>query len=158
LSVTLGCDRSCMTEMDWFIKREADADDALDETASVRRFLSTLYDSVLEVSDESGALSSKSRMLMTLLTYCYARGLYSASAIASATRENPVARYVCAGDYPTAEEIREFRRNRKILVVKALAKVLERFCALRPCQLSAIQESERRVAKAIQWDSFELDL
>ena len=147
-----------MTEMDWFIKGEAEPDDALDKRFTTQNFLGAVYNAVLEASDESHVMSPKSRMMLTLLTYAYARGLYSAAMIESATHLDSVVRYICARDYPSAAEIRDFRRNRKDLVIKALAKALEAVCWHGLREVRAIQESERRVAKAIQWDSFELDL
>jgi hypothetical protein len=144
-----------MTEMHWFIKGEADSDDTLD--SSSENSLSAVFEAVLAL-DETGSLSPKNRMLLTLLTYCYARGLYSAEAIECATHHHPTVRYICARDYPGAAEIREFRRNRKDLVIKALTNAFETLCWQGLCEVSARQESERRVAKAIQWDSFELDL
>jgi len=146
-----------MAEMYWFIKG-AESDDALDERYTAQAFLNVVYDAVLELDEQTRALPANSRMLLTLLTYCYARGVYSAEAIAAAAQEDAVVRYICAHDYPTAGEIRDFRRNRKDLVVQALAKALEMDSFFRPRLFSAQQESERRVAKAIQWDSFELDL
>ena len=146
-----------MAEMYWSIKL-AESDDALDERFTSQAFLNAVYDAVLELDDQTRALPAKSRMLLTLLTYCYARGVYSAEAIESAAQQDTVVCYICARDYPTAAEIRDFRRNRKDLVIKALAKALEKDSFFRPRFFSAQRESERRVAKAIQWDSFELDL
>ena len=146
-----------MAEMYWFIKGQ-ESDDALDERFTSQAFLNAVYDAVLELDDQTRSLPAKSRMLLTLVTYCYARGLYSAEEIESAAHVDPVVSYICARDYPTAIEIRDFRRNRKDLVVQALAKALEKDSFFRPRFFSARQESERRVAKAIQWDSFELDL
>jgi hypothetical protein len=146
-----------MAEMYWFIKKAA-SDDALDERFTSQAFLNAVYDAVLELHDQTRALPANSRMLLTLLTYCYARGVYSAEAIEAAAQEDSVVRYICARDFPTAAEIRDFRRSRKDLVVQALAKALENDSFFRPRFFSARQESERRVAKAIQWDSFEMDL
>src|SRR5687767_7622607 len=147
-----------MTEMHWFINGEASSDEARNEKFSSHHFLGTVYEAVLEVSEEAMVQSAKSRMLVTLLTYCYARGIYSASMIESATHQDPVVRYICARYYPSAAEIRDFRRYKKDMVIKVLANALEKFSSPRGRQFTALAESERRVANAIQWDSFELDL
>ena len=64
------------------------------------------------------------RMILTLLTYCYAVGIYSSHAIEERAELDDTIRYLCARQRPRADLVRRFRhRNREII-----AQCLERVC------------------------------
>ncbi len=48
-------------------------------------------------------------MLLTLLTYCYAAGIYGSEDIEWDCRNDAAARYLCANTFPDQEAIRSFR-------------------------------------------------
>jgi hypothetical protein len=52
-----------------------------------------------------------SRMLLALLTYSYAAGLYASEDIHWACRRDPGAKYLCANTWPDERSLRRFRRN-----------------------------------------------
>src|SRR5882724_12110547 len=49
-------------------------------------------------------------MMLTLLAYCYASGVFGSADIQLATEHDQMIRYLCAGDYPHLCSIRSFRR------------------------------------------------
>jgi transposase len=66
------------------------------------------------------------RTLMTVLTYCYAVGLYNPEDIQDAIQEDQALAYLAARTYPEAVELRRFRREHRSTIREALIRVLER--------------------------------
>ena len=64
-------------------------------------------------------------MLLTLLTYCYARGLYDSRDIVAAAVYDPIVRYVCKGTRLNWEMLRGFRRKHRSLLLHCLGWVLK---------------------------------
>jgi hypothetical protein len=62
-------------------------------------------------------------MLVTLLTYCYATGLYDSRDVIAAIRTDPTIRYISAGARPDWQTLRRFRRNNRNLLRAALVYV-----------------------------------
>lgn len=50
------------------------------------------------------------KMMLTLLTYCYAAEIYGSEDIEWACRHDAAVRYVCGNDAPDQESLRRFRR------------------------------------------------
>jgi len=63
-------------------------------------------------------------MMLTLLTYCYAAGIYASEDIELAPAHSPQIRYICAGRYPEADTLRQFRRANRAQIERCLARVL----------------------------------
>ena len=138
-----------------------------------RDFLGLVYDAVHSVEwprAEAPAASLQDpvapAMLRTLLTYCYATGVYCSHEIESATLADPSIRYICAHQRPTWPIIRRFRRQNLPWLRQALLTVCEKVakkrCAgLNPQEQPSLarftMEVERRLRKAIQADSIALD-
>src|ERR1041385_2788330 len=59
---------------------------------------------------ESPAPGFEPAMMMTLLTYCYATGVFGAVDIELATQHDRMIHYLCARAYPDCCVIRSFRR------------------------------------------------
>ena len=70
------------------------------------------------------------QMMLTLLAHCYASGLYGSRDIEWATETDPIARYICAHQFPDWLAIRRFRRQNRRLLANSLTRVLERACVL----------------------------
>ena len=64
-------------------------------------------------------------MMLTLLAYCYAASIYGSEAIELAPDHSAQVRYICAGQYPTADTIRQFRRANRAQVGRCLGRVLD---------------------------------
>jgi hypothetical protein len=69
-------------------------------------------------------LGPRPQILLTLLTYGYARGVFSSEAIMRTSMRDPVLGYLCAGATPTREQVRQFRRRHRPLIAQCLGKVL----------------------------------
>lgn len=100
-------------------------------------------------------------ILATVMTFCYARGVFSSAEIAALASEDPDVRYLCARQLPTFEEIRHFRRQNVALIRETLARVLSAVWQVsnqNPISfLSFIAEADHRLASAIEADSAAMD-
>ena len=65
-------------------------------------------------------------LLMSLLVYFYARGVYSSSDIEASLPEDETARDFCAGSYPDWRTLRRFRRLHRDALKSCLRYVLDR--------------------------------
>ena len=63
-------------------------------------------------------------MMLTLLTYCYAAGIYASEDVEAACDHNAQVRYICARQYPSGATIRHFRRANRPLVERCLTRTL----------------------------------
>lgn len=122
-------------------------------------------------------------MLITLLTYCYATGVYGSMDIELNIRRDQMTRYLCAKTYPDVDVLRSFRRDWRLKIRQCLASVLRRVWELRFCGDDAEpvgglsyagsslsrwtgmrptpnfpDEAEERMARAIRADSMALDV
>ena len=122
-------------------------------------------------------------MMITLLTYCYATGVYGSMDIELNIRRDQMTRYLCAKTYPEIDEIRSFRRDCRLIIKQCLVSVLRRVWELRFCGDDAepiggvsyagaslgrwaemrpapdfSNEAEERIAWAIRADSMALDV
>src|SRR4051794_25455707 len=50
-------------------------------------------------------------VLRTLLPFCYCTAVFSSAEIETIAQTDPNVRYLCANDFPTWEQIRQFRRR-----------------------------------------------
>jgi hypothetical protein len=127
-----------------------------------------------------------SHPLLPLLTHCYAAGLYGSEDIAEAVRWNPQLRSICANQLPEARDLRRFRRTHRERITHCLAQILAQSTTtttpahrghnrssylavslgrwasrglpiVSPLDAVCAVEAERRVHRAIQKDSADLD-
>lgn len=61
------------------------------------------------------------QVMLTLLAYCYAAGIYGSEEIADAARVDATVRYICLHNQPRSERIRRFRKAHRQLVELSLA-------------------------------------
>jgi transposase len=64
-------------------------------------------------------------LLLSLLIYCYANGLFSSRQIERATHENLPIRFLCANTHPDHDTLCTFRRENHALFKSAFVQVLE---------------------------------
>lgn len=76
----------------------------------------------------SGDDALSAPMMLTLLTYSYAIGIFGSRDIEAALYKDQTLRYICAHQYPTWHDIRRFRRMHRELVQKILGTVLTHLC------------------------------
>lgn len=65
------------------------------------------------------------QMMLGLLIYCYASGVFSSRAIEAMTYDSVAVRYLCADTHPDHDTICTFRRENRALLSSAFAQVLE---------------------------------
>ena len=103
----------------------------------------TLVKLILEAIEDSNAgtperedigevdLTFRPAMMLTLLVYCYATGLYGSIDIQVATQNDQMVRYLCARSYPDFGEVASFRRYHRQRIAGCLTAVLGRVWELR---------------------------
>ena len=121
-------------------------------------------------------------MMLTLLTYCYATGVYSSTDIEISMQHDQMIRYLCAKNYLNLPVLREFRRYSRDRIRECLAAVLQRVWELRFCDeddhpMAAAAclgvsfgwwlnrgptpdfraEAEQRIVRAVRADSMAMD-
>jgi hypothetical protein len=133
---------------------------ALDATANVNLSSAVLL----------GVFPFRPRMMLTLLSYCYASGIYASWDIERAIYTDKTVRYICAWQYPTWLDIRRFRRQHRDLILESLAMTIKQtwnnFVAMPPdfdeWQTEIDEEiqalARNRVETAIIMDRAEMDL
>jgi transposase len=120
--------------------------------------------------------------MLTLLTYCYATGVYASTDIELSMQHDRMIRYLCAKDYLNLPVLREFRRYSRDRIKECLATVLRRIWELRFCDEDAYAmvaascrgvsfgwwlnmkptpdftaEAEQRIVRAVRADSMAMD-
>ncbi len=71
------------------------------------------------------------QMMLTLLSYCYAAGIYGSADIAATLRSDRVLHYICARTYPDGRELRHFRRQNRARLQHCLAYIFKEAWELR---------------------------
>jgi hypothetical protein len=66
-------------------------------------------------------------VLLAVVTYCYATGVYGSKEIALRIAHDEVLRFLCAGTFPTRQDIRDFTHHNHELIKQSL---------IRTCQLA----------------------
>ena len=77
------------------------------------------------------------RMLLTLLAYCYAAGIYGSKQIRQAMRDNATVRYICAKEFPNESAIRKFRKENRALLSQCLNNLFKQAWAMKFDQAEA---------------------
>jgi transposase len=72
----------------------------------------------------SGSAEYPPGMMLALLIYCYATGVFSSRKIERATYDSISVRYICANHHPDHDTVAKFRRNNPELIEECFAQVL----------------------------------
>jgi hypothetical protein len=83
------------------------------------------------------------QMLLTLLTYCYAAGIYGSEDIEWACVTDAAARYICANTAPDQETIQHFRRDTRGWIEACLTCVYQGACGVTTARMSREPLSKR---------------
>jgi hypothetical protein len=59
-------------------------------------------------------------VLLSVVTYCYASGIYNSKDIALRVSRDEILGFLCAGTFPTWQDIRDFSRHNRDLIRQAL--------------------------------------
>ena len=96
----------------------------------------------------SGSEQYPPRMMVALLMYCYATGIFSSRRIERATFDSVSVRYVCANTHPDHDTIAEFRRHNGELFTWCFGKVLQLAREAGVLRLGAVSIDGTRMAGA----------
>ncbi len=93
----------------------------------------------IKVNDRgTGSEQYPPRMLLALLLYCYATGVFSSRRIQQASSDSVPVRMICADTHPDHDTICTFRRENKALLQETFVRVLEMAQALKFLQVGQI--------------------
>jgi transposase len=93
----------------------------------------------IKVNDRgTGSPQYPPRMLLPLLLYCYATGVFSSRRIEQACSDSVPVRMICADTHPDHDTICTFRRENKALLQETFVRVLELAQALKFLQVGQI--------------------
>jgi hypothetical protein len=114
---------------------------------------------------ESLSIAFQPRLLMGVLTYCYARQIYSSSQIVALMRRDNVFLMMCEDVLPDAEWVSRFRRDNRGAILQCLTVALlfqakQQIVAgliTRINDLKIAAEAKRRIIMSAFTDSMELD-
>lgn len=73
----------------------------------------------------TGSAEYPPSMMLALLIYCYATGVFSSRKIERASYDSVSVRYICANHHPDHDTIAKFRRRNKALLEAVFVQVLE---------------------------------
>lgn len=73
----------------------------------------------------TGSAEYPPSMMLALLIYCYATGVFSSRRIERATYDSVSVRYICGNHHPDHDTIAKFRRRNKALLEAVFVQVLE---------------------------------
>ncbi|HEY6228937.1 MAG TPA: transposase [Verrucomicrobiae bacterium] len=99
-------------------------------------------------------------VLRTLTAFCYCSGLFSSREIESAARFDANIRYLCANDFPTWQQLWQFRRRNIAFFRETLARLFQMVCdeiGTPVTFFSCVTEAERRLRLAVEADSAAMD-
>ncbi len=103
--------------------------------------------------------SYPTRMLLTLLAYSYARGIYSSQDIEEGCSRSKDLCYLCAGDLPDASTIRRFRRLHWSELQGVLSRLLQRaiYGQDEATSIATDPEALHRLSNSVRTDSLLLE-
>lgn len=105
-------------------------------------------------------------VLRTLCLYSYARGIFCSFDLEALCKRDQIYRYICAGSFPMADELRAFRRAHFANLRDSLAELVRTAIQLQPSQEGQVEpdlfhnacaEANRRLKLAMRADSIALD-
>jgi hypothetical protein len=136
---------------------------AIDDRELIRIVFDAVHDTNWPPAPTPIGDATPEPVLRTLLTYCYACGIFSSAEIEAAAQHDSNVRYLCANDSPQFEEIRRFRRRSITHLRESLARALYSVWNFlngdrAPVSfLAFVAEADHRLASAVEADSAAMD-
>ena len=93
------------------------------------------------------------RLLLTLLTYCYAAAIYGSEDIEWACDKDPSVHYLCAKTPPEQEDIRRFRRANRPSIEACLVWIYGQACPAKDPGHSLADFVRQKLELAIMMDT-----
>jgi len=97
------------------------------------------------------------QLFLTLLTYCYASGIYGSEEIEWASQNDVCVHYICGSTFPEAHFLRRFRRANRPWIEACLARVWCKACPVTetcPCPATGARQI---IERAIMVDTATAD-
>jgi hypothetical protein len=100
------------------------------------------------------------RMLLTLMSYAYARGIYGSAEMAERVVTDTDLRYLATAAQPSAKTLRQFRRQNWTLLRSTLARLAARSTGAsdQDAWFDSTAEADLRLERAVAADSYALDV
>lgn len=76
------------------------------------------------VAAPQAGVAFRTRMLLAVVTYCYAAGIYGSEDIEALMREDATFRFLCGNEFPGWRVIQRFRRDNRGTIQRCLEEVL----------------------------------
>jgi len=113
----------------------------------------------------SASFAFQPRVLLAILTYCYAQQIYGSSKILDYLSRDEAFRTACRAEFPNDRELQSFRKQNRRVIEKCLASALHFLARQKVAQgfVTRIHESfiaeeaKRRIIMAACVDSLELE-
>jgi transposase len=94
-------------------------------TETVRNTVRGVAENTLRpVTRRDSGVAHQPRVLLALLTYCYARGIYGSTDIERVMHKDKLFRALCREEFPDARMLRRFRRENRPALQSSLSLVL----------------------------------
>src|SRR5256885_11063457 len=143
---------NALAERERETKREVVPSDFLDEWIRRGTLLSLIMDaaqtlewpeSELKLAATSG-FAFRRLVLLTAVTYCHATGVYGSKEIALKIAQDEILRFLCAGTFPSWQDIRNFTNHNHDLIEQALIRTCHLAHKLEPREGAVFSASTRR--------------
>ena len=123
-------------QADMETEREAVLSEFLDEWKMRGTLLNLILEAgqTIEWPESELGLAARSgyafrrRVLLTVVTYCYATGMYDSQKIALKISQDELLRFLCAGTFPTWQDIRDFTQHNRRLIKQSLIRTCRLAC------------------------------
>jgi Transposase domain (DUF772) len=114
------------------------------------------------VARRAAGVAYQPKVLLALLSYCYARQTYGSEDIEDLMRQDGEFRQLCQGEFPSARLLRRFRRENReavrLCLQGALRFLLETQKTASPASDAALaEEADRRILMAMFIDHMQSD-
>jgi hypothetical protein len=76
--------------------------------------------SLNRVAPMNSGMAYEPRLLLALVTYCYALGIYGSQDVEAMMRADKIFRFLCGGEFPGWQAIRRFRRHNRERIQRCL--------------------------------------
>lgn len=100
-------------------------------------------------------------VLRTLVAYCYCSAIFATREIEAAARFDANVRYLCANDFPTWQQLRQFCRRERKYLRETLARMIQAVATETGAHAApwhaSLLEADRRLRLAIEADSAAMD-
>lgn len=89
-------------------------------------------------------ITFRTRMLLAVVTYCYAAGIYGSEDIEALMREDATFRFLCGNEFPGWRIIQRFRRHNRSIIQHCLEEVLRGASQIRLSQHTGTSDPQSR--------------